>query len=464
MRSRQERAFYLAQTLSYIRFMLDQLPSRRYRYFRLAALWLALLFTIGSGAAQAQNFFSDLFGGIFGGAPHRSSQRAAPNYRPPRQNIPERRTAPPSEAHFHALRQQKAPRRSAAQETPHHESKAPSEATFFVAVLGDTLSQNLSDGLEEAFEDTPQIGIVHKGKESSGLVRNDYYDWVKAAHDLAGGSQKIDVAVVFVGSNDRQPISDAGQSPEPLSARWRELYAARVDSIIQSFKEKKIPLVWVGLPVMKAEKFSADMAQINEIFRVRAAADGATFVDLWDKFADDRGQYSAYGPDISGQSVKLRNSDGVHFTGAGARKLALFVEGEIKRIFDLRGQVKQQEENQSPKSAEPHPASALLPASPPPPVVFPSPAGEPRPAAPTLPLDRPAIGPAQPLTGASAPVVDELAHRDKQRAVQSGSDSPERAVVQHIFVEGGSQPHRAGRADDLAWPEEQQGSSIGKQN
>jgi uncharacterized protein len=280
-------------------------------------------------------------------------------------------------------------------------------------------------------------------------VRKDYYDWAKAAHDLVSGTQKIDVAVMMIGSNDRQPIIEGGDSAETLSARWRELYAARVEGLIQAFKEKNIPLVWVGLPVMKGEKFSADMAQINEIYRAKAAAAGIGFIDLWDKFADDRGQYSAYGPDINGQSVKLRSDDGVHFSGSGARKLALFVEGEVKRLFDLRQQPKTPET----PAQTPTPGQPAVGAAPEQPVTFRSPLGEPPPAAPTLPQDRPAIGQLQPLTGASPPPSDELARRDKLHA-QAKPDSPERAVAQHVFVDGRSQPHRAGRADDLSWPAE----------
>lgn len=440
--------FYHAIGFGYNPPMIQRIRRSRSAFIHVATLALALL--VACGDARAQNFFSDFFGGLFGGgAPHRAYPRPAPAYRPHREYYPERR-ANPGEGRSHSWRAQKPARRNASQEGQRQTDNIPSEANFFVAVLGDILSQNLADGLEESFEDTPEIGILHKGKESSGLVRKDYYDWTKTAHDIASGPQKIDVAVVMVGSNDRQPIVEGSQSPEPLSPRWRELYAARVDSVIQAFKEKNIPLIWVSLPVMKGEKFSADMAQINEIQRARAAAAGIVFVDLWDKFAGDHGQYSAFGPDIIGQSVKLRSDDGVHFTGAGARKLALFVEGEIKRLFDARQNPKPPGENKPakpPAPGEPSTSAAPVPADQP--VVFRSPLGEPRPAAPTLPQDRPAIGPAQPLTGAASPASDDLARRDKLRAQP---DSPERAVAQHVFVDGGSQPHRAGRADDFSWP------------
>ena len=39
------------------------------------------------------------------------------------------------------------------------------------------------------------------------------------------------------------------------------------------------------------------------------------------------------GPDFEGQTRRLRTSDGVHFTKAGARKLAHYLEREIRRVM-----------------------------------------------------------------------------------------------------------------------------------
>jgi hypothetical protein len=451
-------SFYEFAPFRYNLAMTEQLRQQLHFWTRLVVVLLALVAIAWPVGARAQNPFSDFFGGLFGGGSRHIIQRQAPNYRQPRQSLPERRVPYSEPRTPHLSHSQRSQHRSTAQETPHHPEKVPGEVNFFVAVTGDTLGQILADGLEESFEDTPQVGVLHKGKESSGLVRNDFYDWTKAAREIAAGSQKVDVAIVMIGSNDRQSINEGGQTLDPLSPRWREVYAARVDGFVQSFKDKNIPLVWVGLPVMKAEKFSADMAQINEIYRARAAAANIPFVDLWDKFADDHGQYSAFGPDINGQNVKLRSEDGVHFTGAGGRKLALFVEGEIKRLYDARLQPATPEPKSGADGAPPPAGAATTPAppsSPAAPVVFRSPEGEPPPVAPSLPEDRPAIGQPQPLTGGSSLASDELARRDKH-ASQPAAGSVERAVAQHIFIEGGIQPARRGRADDFSWPENKQ--------
>ena len=70
---------------------------------------------------------------------------------------------------------------------------------------------------------------------------------------------------------------------------------------------------------------------MNDIAREKAYLNGIKFIDIQAHFADEGGNYTPYGPDITGKQRLLREADGVLFTAAGNRKLALFVEQEIKR-------------------------------------------------------------------------------------------------------------------------------------
>ena len=63
---------------------------------------------------------------------------------------------------------------------------------------------------------------------------------------------------------------------------------------------------------------------------------GGTYVDIWPGFVDDENRYTATGPDVDGQSARLRANDGVLFTRAGARKAAHFADTEIKRLLDAK--------------------------------------------------------------------------------------------------------------------------------
>jgi len=79
-------------------------------------------------------------------------------------------------------------------------------------------------------------------------------------------------------------------------------------------------------------RYSADLLALNDAYRARSQSAGTAFVDVWEAFASEDGSYSATGPDVDGELVRLRTSDGVHFTKAGARKLAFFADRELQKI------------------------------------------------------------------------------------------------------------------------------------
>jgi len=212
---------------------------------------------------------------------------------------------------------------------------APARPIFFVSVLGDSLGMLAAQGLSAAFSDKPEISIADVARDLSGLTRDDYYDWPKAAHDLAVGKQKIDVAVVMVGINDLQPLKEDGETLDTLSDKWRAVYAQRVEKLVSAFHEAHIPVLWVGLPPTSDDRFNAQAIALNEIFREHVEKAGGKYVDIWDAFADQNGQFAAFGPDIDGQNTKLRSGpNGIYFTEAGSRKLAHFLESDIRRAFD----------------------------------------------------------------------------------------------------------------------------------
>ena len=58
---------------------------------------------------------------------------------------------------------------------------APAQASFHVETLGDSLAVLGAEGLSEAFADKPEIGVVGRARDASGLVRADYFDWPRFA-------------------------------------------------------------------------------------------------------------------------------------------------------------------------------------------------------------------------------------------------------------------------------------------
>jgi uncharacterized protein len=377
---------------------------------------------------------------------------------------------------------------------PPKTSETPSTPLTSVVVMGDAMADWLAYGLETAFADSPDIGIVRKHRTSSGLIRNEvradprglYPDWPQLAREILN-TEKANFVVMMIGLNDRQSIKerlpprpatqpantpgaqpaspqtnaqatppsapspdaqakapvDDEQSPSPDTPpapadqqqskgtgtyefhtdKWAELYSKRIDETIAGLKSKGATVVWVGLPPVRGSKTSSDIAYLNDLFRSRAEKAGVIYVDVWDGFVDEGGHFTQYGPDFEGQTRRLRTSDGMYFTQAGARKLAHYVEREIRRVMTSRTTpiaVPVQIEPTTPQVTSPSAGGAIA---------------------------RPLVGPVMPLTAAlNASGPDDLLGGSAVH--QSLTD----AIANRVLVKGDPIPAPQGRADDFAWP------------
>ena len=206
----------------------------------------------------------------------------------------------------------------------------PQTDRYHVHVIGDGLATGLASGLEEAFAQDGTLKIINSTKPSAGLARPDRADWAADIDELSK-AQPIHIAVIMMGTNDVRNIrNDKGIARWGEDA-WRTAYGEEIDKLVKALKDKSVAIYWVGLPVMAAPKTNEAMALINDIIRERTYIGGVKFVDTWSGFTDQLGAFSAYGPDLTGQSKRLREPDGASFTARGNRKLANFVEIILRR-------------------------------------------------------------------------------------------------------------------------------------
>ncbi len=357
-------------------------------------------------------------------------------------------------------------------------SKAPppekreTAATRNVLVIGDAMADWLAYGLEGVYSEQPDMGVIRKHKTASGLIKyqpkGEAADWIAAAKGILA-TEKPDAIVVMLGLNDRVPIKEAvaekpadkksdgkdprankasgtateGQSvdselapddadkpvarekvarpPNGLSEfrdeRWVELYNRKIDEMIGVLKSKGVPVLWVGLPAVRGQKSTSDMLFLDGLYREGAIKGGITYVDVWDGFVDEAGQFMQRGPDFEGQIRQLRTSDGVFFTKAGARKLAYYAEREITRLLARSTPVALPSEPASPDAG----------------------------AVPGQPAPRPLAGPIVPLLPSSIAPDRLLGGPDSRPAA---TDS----LVLRALVKGEPLAPPAGRADDFVWP------------
>ena len=357
--------------------------------------------------------------------------------------------------------------------------------TTSIVVMGDDMADWLGYGLEDVFSDTPEIRVVRKNKLNSGLLHYDAkgdLDWWHVARDILA-QEKVDYVVMMLGLGDRQAIrvkdlakeadtrakdqqakDQAAKDPQAKdrqatdeaekkdgqkgaktndtdengtssaqrakktggpaefrSEEWEKIYSRRIDDTIAALKSKGVPVIWIGLPPIRGARSSSDVAYLNELYRARAERAGVKYVDVWDGFVDEAGKYSNYGPDYEGQIRRLRSSDGVFFTKAGAIKLARYVEQELSRVMSNRV-----------------------------PVALPSGPFEAAPSD-SKPTERPLMGPVIPLTGTPK---DKDKDKESDNLLGAPGSNPIQgdAIATKVLAKGETVAAPPGRADNFAWP------------
>ncbi|AUW44384.1 conserved exported protein of unknown function [Rhizobium leguminosarum] len=201
-----------------------------------------------------------------------------------------------------------------------------------ILIVGDFLASGLGDGLTAAFETSPGVVVEARGNVSSGLVRDDYYDWPEQLPKMID-ELKPAMVVVMIGANDRQQMVTDTAKEKFRTDGWFTEYRRRVLSFGKEVTGRKIPLLWVGLPAFQSDSMTADAVQMNQLYRNQVESIGGEFVDIWDGFVDENGNFIVTGSDVNGQQVRLRTSDGINLTQAGRRKLAFYVEKPARRLL-----------------------------------------------------------------------------------------------------------------------------------
>ena len=116
---------------------------------------------------------------------------------------PFRRRAPPP-------RQARPPTREDFSRAPPPEKREASPERH-ILVLGDGMADWLAYGLEDAYAEQPDIGVIRKANNTSGLIRyqskGDPSNWAAAAKVILK-TEKPDIIVVMLGLNDRVAIRE----------------------------------------------------------------------------------------------------------------------------------------------------------------------------------------------------------------------------------------------------------------
>lgn len=157
----------------------------------------------------------------------------------------------------------------------------------------------------------------------SGLSRPDFIDW-PARLSQVRAELDPDVFVLFFGGNDAQAIyMPDGTWIDFGTSEWEAEYRARVDAVMTAMEEDGHWVYWMGMPVVQSQTFQPRVDLMNSIYEETAASHpNVTFIPTRPVFTGPDGGYSEYLTNSEGDLVDMRLDDGVHFTTAGAIRLA----------------------------------------------------------------------------------------------------------------------------------------------
>lgn len=178
--------------------------------------------------------------------------------------------------------------------------------------------------LERALRKTHGYDVARRGRSSSGMARPDFFNWTKEATALVE-DRKPDATLLMFGGNDVQGLyMGKGEWIRWGEAGWNEEYARRVNALADIFAPDAQQLFWIGLPIMRPEKFRNRCKVVNTIFRAEMALRrNALFIDTWRLLTDDEGHYVdkmkvKVSDDAEPKTMRVRAHDGIHLSGDGA--------------------------------------------------------------------------------------------------------------------------------------------------
>jgi uncharacterized protein len=206
----------------------------------------------------------------------------------------------------------------------------PQTDRYQVRVISDWLGAGLTAGLDEAFKQDGSLQITDMSRSNFGLARAEQTELYPDIERMLSGPP-VHIAIVMLGTNDRASLKTATGRAQPGSEEWKEIYGKEAERLIKKLRSANVAVYWVGLPVMGNPSLSEAVAAMNDAARQAAYLNGAKFIETWAGFTDQLGAYSAYGPDLTGQTKRLREGDGIGLTAVGNRKLANYVEIVLRR-------------------------------------------------------------------------------------------------------------------------------------
>lgn len=195
-----------------------------------------------------------------------------------------------------------------------------------VLILGDSMMRTPAHSIELEFSKREGVETRLFTSLGSGLARLDVMDWLERIRQLVP-EFKPDTTVIWIGTNDLQPMRTPQGILRPEGPGWTVEYARRVGEAMDLLGSGGGRVYWLELPDMPKPELQQSTELINGIFREEAAKrDFVIFYETRRTLSRKPGTFSRYISQRNGMPLSVRDSDGVHLDRNGAdlmaRKLA----------------------------------------------------------------------------------------------------------------------------------------------
>ncbi|MEZ5408908.1 MAG: DUF459 domain-containing protein [Acidimicrobiales bacterium] len=204
-----------------------------------------------------------------------------------------------------------------------------------ILLVGDSTMDAVGAAVLRELEPTGVTRAEVDYKVSSGLARPDFFDWPAHLREATAAAD-VELVVIMMGANDAQPFLIDGRAENFGTERWLATYRERVAALLRQLTADGGGVLWIGQPVMRKERFDADMAQIDRIYAEEVAkVPRARYLDSRPLLSDEKGAYATHLVDAAGDRQRVRQDDGIHLTEAGAERLAPAVVDAVNTMAPL---------------------------------------------------------------------------------------------------------------------------------
>ena len=207
------------------------------------------------------------------------------------------------------------------------------DATPRILFAGDSMMQGLAPlAIPQIRKAFPNGFFSDQSKQSTGLTVRRYFDWpTKIKDEIA--DKRFDTLVIFLGPNDPWDIYESGKRFVFPSEDWIAKYRSRVIEVMEYCRDRRVKVIWIGLPNMRDERLQRGASVENRIFQEEATRFGFDYLSTESIIGPLDQPFRKYIEDPQKGRITVRADDGIHFTPSGLRLInASLVELIRKRV------------------------------------------------------------------------------------------------------------------------------------